>query len=164
MSILDAPAYDERRENLKKNLLIGTGVTLLLIVVIALAGIITGHGWFFSNLGAEHKIDKFLTAVEKKDFTTAYGIYVNDKDWQQHPDKYSSYPLQRFTEDWTTYSPANEIITSHHVDKSIVDGSGPFGTGVIVAVTINGGKRIFIWYERKDGTLTYPTPHIFEYK
>lgn len=163
MSLMDAPEYDERRERTKKNVLVGIAVIVAIVVIVAFAGIFTGHGWAFSNLGAEHRIDKFLTAIEKKDYATAYGIYQNDSDWPQHPDKYKSYPLNRFTEDWTQYSPAGEAITSHHVDKSVVDGSGPFGTGVIVAVTVNGGKRIFIWYERKDGTLTYPTPHIFEY-
>jgi hypothetical protein len=162
MTLLNAPAYNADRENLKRNLLIGAGAAVALVIVLALAGFISGHGWLFSNLRAEHRIDRFLTAIEHKDFPTAYGIYVNDADWQQNAAKYSGYPLNRFTEDWTTYSPVGTI-TSHHVDKSVTDGTGPFGTGIIVAVTANGSKRMFIWYERKDGTLTYPTPHIFEY-
>lgn len=164
MTFLDAPAYDERRENLKKYTLIGIGTLLLLTVIIALAGIFTGHGWFFSNIPAEHKVDKFLTTIEKKDYPAAYGIYVNDKNWQQHADKYSGYPLPRFIEDWTLYSPIKGEITSHHVDKSIVDGSGPFGTSILVGVTVNGDKRIFIQYIRSDGSLTCcMTSHIFKY-
>jgi hypothetical protein len=162
MTLLNAPSYNEDRENLKRNLLIGAGALVALIIVIAFAGILTGHGWFFSNLPAEHHVDHFLTDIEKKDFKAAYAIYVNDSAWEQHPGKYSAYPLSRFTEDWTTYSDVGAI-TSHHVDKSVTDGTGPFGTGIIVGATANGSKRMFIWYERKDGTLTYPPPHIFSY-
>lgn len=164
MTLLDAPAFNAKREKLTRNLLISAGVLVLAIVFFALAGIISGHGWFFSNLYAEHRVNIFLNAIEQKDYAKAYGIYENDDDWQQHPDKYRSYPLNRFTEDWTTYSPVKGPILSHRVDKSIVDGSGTFGTGVIVGVTINGSKRAFIWWQRSDGTITYPTPHIFIYK
>lgn len=163
MTLLNAPAFDEKREKAKHALLVALGIFVAAVIVVAFAGIISGHGWFFSNFYAEHRVNIFLTAVEQKDFNKAYGIYENDDDWQQHPQKFSSYPLARFTEDWTTYSPVNGIINSHRVDKSIVDGTGPFGTGVIVGVTINGNKRTFIWWERKDGTLTFPTPHIFAY-
>lgn len=165
MSLMDAPQYNAKREETKKRIIVGLGILVAVGIVVAFAGIITGHGWAFSNLHAEHRISSFLSALEKKDYNTAYGIYVNDEDWQKNADKYKSYSLKRFTEDWTEYSPADgKEITSHHVDKSIVDGTGPFGTGVIVAVTVNGSKRIFIWWQRSDGTLTYPTPHIFEYK
>lgn len=165
MSLMDAPQYNAKHEETKKRVLVGVGIVIAIVIVVAFAGIITGHGWAFSNLRAEHRINDFLGALEQKDYAKAYGIYVNDDDWQKNADKYKSYSLQRFTEDWTQYSPADgQAITSHHVDKSIVDGSGPFGTGVIVAVTVNGAKRIFIWWQRSDGTLTYPTPHIFAYK
>jgi len=38
-----------------------------------------------------------------------------------------------------------------------------FGSGIIVAVRVNGAYKIFMWYERKDGTLTEPAPHILQY-
>ena len=162
MALLNAPEYDERGENRKRNILIGSGVFVLLVIALALGGVILGHGWFFSNLPAEHRVSKFLTAIENKDFTTAYGIKQNDPEWQQHPQKYAEYPVQRFTEDWTTASPVGPI-TSHHVDISKVDGTGFWGAGIIVAVTVNGGpKRIYVFYIRKDGTLT-DSPHELEY-
>ena len=164
MTLLNAPAYNERRERLIRNLLVTAGVLLALVLVLAFAGFVTGHGWLFTNLYTEHRVDVFLNDIEKGDFSDAYGIYVNDAQWAQHPEKYSGYPLQRFTEDWTKYSPVGSI-HSHHVDKSVADGSGPFGTTLIVASTINGDKnrRLFIAVLRSDGTLTYPAPHIFEY-
>ena len=164
MTLLNAPAYNARHEQIVAGLLKGAGALFALLIVLTLAGYISGHGWLFTNLYTEHRINRFLTDIENKDFNDAYGIYFNDSAWKTHPEKYKEYPLQRFTDDWTTYSPVGPIHT-HHVDKSIFDGSGPFGTTLIVASTINGDKtrRLFISVQRSDGTLGYPAPHIFEY-
>jgi hypothetical protein len=163
MALLNAPEYDARKESLKKNLLIGAGITVVVLILLTLGGYVAGHGWLFTNLPAEHKVDKFFTALEAKDYPKAYAIYTNDSDWQQHPDKHKDYPLDRFTEDWTTESPVKAPITSHHVDISRTDGSGTFGTGTIVAVRINGDKKLFMWVERSDGSLTEPAPHELQY-
>ncbi len=161
MTLLNAPDFDSRRENGKRNLLIGSGVLLLLAALIGVAGPIMGHGWFFSNLPQEHRVNVFLSTLEAGDYAKAYGIWMNDPAWQEHPQKYD-YTLKRFTEDWTTASDVGPIV-SHHVDISKTDGTGAFGTGIIVAVRVNGDHKIFMWYERKDGTLTYPAPHLLEY-
>jgi hypothetical protein len=163
MTLLNAPAYDARRANMIRNTLIGVAVLIVLLIILTLAGFMLGHGWLFSNLGAEHRVDHFFTALENKDYAKAYGIYNNDENWQQHPEKYSGYPLQRFTEDWTTESPVKGPITSHHVDISKTDGSGTFGTGIIVAVRVNGNHKIFMYVIRADGTMTYPAMHILQY-
>jgi hypothetical protein len=161
MTLLNAPKYDAGSEKRRSFLIFGGIALLLLACVVGVGGYLLGHGWFFSNLKAEHTVDKFLTAIESKDYNTAYAIWMNDDDWQKHPEKYD-YTLKRFTEDWTTESPVGTI-KSHHVDISKTDGTGTFGTGIIVAVRVNGGKKIFMWYEKKDGTLTFPAPHELEY-
>lgn len=174
MSLLEAPEYDERGERRKRNLLIGAGVAVLVLFILTFAGYITGHGWLFTNLGAEHQVNKFFSALEAKDYAKAYNIYENG-----HPDP--GYPLERFTEDWTTHSPVNAPITSHQVDISKTDGSGAFGTGIIVAVRVNledgivppipgdppnkkPGHVIFMYVNRADGTMTWPAPHVLQYK
>lgn len=157
MTLLNAPEYDARGERRKTGLLVGIGVLLLLTAVIGVGGFLLGHGWFFTNLRAEHRVDRFFTALEAKDYSKAYGIWMNDPDWEQHPQKYD-YTLKRFTEDWTTDSPIGGPIQSHHVDISKTD-----GTGIIVAARVNGDHKVFMWYEKKDGTLTYPAPHELEY-
>jgi hypothetical protein len=164
MTLLNAPAYDEHKANRNRNILVGVVSLIVLLIVLTLAGFMTGHGWLFSNLPVEHRVNEFLTDIEQQKFADAYGIYVNDKNWQSNPEKYKSYPLDRFTDDWTKFSPVGPI-HSHHVDKSVTDGSGVFGTTVIVGSSLNGNpdKRIFIPYQRSDGTLTYPAPHIFSY-
>jgi hypothetical protein len=162
MTLLNAPEYDQREENRKRNLLIGALILVVVVVVTFLGGFLLGHGWFFSNLPAEHRVNAFFNALEAKDYPKAYGIYYNDPDWQQHPQKYD-YTLQRFTEDWTSSSPVNAPITSHHVDISKTDGTGFWGTGIIVAVRVNGDHKVFMYYIRKDGTLAWPAPHELDY-
>ncbi|SEB66429.1 hypothetical protein [Terriglobus roseus] len=164
MTLMNAPEYDPRRQQWIERFLIGGGVLIAALVLLTLAGFITGHGWLFTNIPIEHRVNKFFTAIENKDFNTAYGIYENDPDWQQHPDKHKEYPVARFTEDWTKYSPVGPIL-SHHVDKSVSDGTGTFGTTLLVATTINGDKekRLFLAVQRSDGTFTYPAPHVFAY-
>jgi hypothetical protein len=163
MTLLNAPEYDESRETRNRNVLISAGVLLLLLVVTGVGGFLLGHGWFFSNLPIEHKVNNFFGALEAQDYGKAFAIYTNDPEWQQHPERHTGYPLKRFTEDWTIASPVGEPIHSHHVDISKTDGSGAFGSGVIVAVRVNGDHKIFMWYERKDGTLTEPAPHMLQY-
>ena len=161
--LMDAPAYDPAHDDRRRNIIIGVIVAILLVGAVALVGYVSGHGWLFSNLGYEHRVNNFFDALEGKNYPKAYGIYYNDPDWQQHPAKYTSYPLARFTDDWTLASPVNAPITSHHVDKSVSSGSGTFGTGVIVATTINGDKKIFLYVNRADKTITWPAPYVFKY-
>lgn len=163
MSLLDAPAYDERKAKLQRMALAGTAIAIVLLVLLTLAGFLLGHGWLFTDLPAEHKVDNFFNALEAKDYGKAYAIYTNDPDFAQHPDQHKDYPLDRFTEDWTTASPVDAPITSHHVDISKTDGSGTWGTGIIIAVRVNGEKKIFIYYIRKTGELTYPAVHELQY-
>ncbi len=163
MSLMHAPVYDERRARRNQALLIGAASLAGLLLVLTILGYILGHGWLFSNLPAEHRVSAFYDAIEAKDYAKAYGIYENDPQWQGHAEKYTGYPLPRFTEDWTTYSPINGPITSHHIDVSKTDGTGRFGSGIIVGATVNGDHRVFLYFNRADGSLTYPSPHIIEY-
>jgi hypothetical protein len=163
MSLMDAPAYDPTRDNRRRNVFIGIALTILLLGILSLAGYVLGHGWLFTNLGYEHRVDGFFNALQDKDYGKAYGIYYNDPEWAQHPEKYSGYPLARFTEDWTTESPVHAAITSHHVDISKTDGTGRFGTGVIVAVRVNGSHKVFMYVNRSDKTMTWPAPHELQY-
>jgi hypothetical protein len=158
-SLMNAPAFNPAKEKRNKRILIGIGASIVLLILLTFVGYVTGHGWAFSNFPAQYKVGRFFDALEAKDYAKAFGIYNSDPTWQQHPDKYKDYPLARFTEDWTNYSPIKEPITRHHVDASATDGSGNFGTGIIVAVNVNDKKEIFLYYLRADGTLTWPAPH-----
>lgn len=166
MTLIDAPAYDARRANRIRTILIGIAITFAVLVVLTILGYLLGHGWLFSNIPTEHRVSEFYTALEQKDYKKAYGIYEHDPNWEQHPQQ-NGYPLDRFIEDWTNpqYSPAGGPIVSHHIDVSKTDGTGTFGTGIIVAATLNGNpdKKAYIYVTREDGSFTYPSPHIIEY-
>jgi hypothetical protein len=140
MTLLNAPEFDERKENRRRNIWVGSGTFVALL----------GHGWLFTNLPAEHRVNVFLTAVEGGDYPKAFGIWNNDAQWQQHPQRYADYPLQRFTEDFTTESTWKGPVTSFHVDFSKRD-----STGTVVAATINGTTNLTLKIQRSDGTMAF---------
>jgi len=150
MTLLNAPEYDERKENLKRNLWVGSGIFVAVMAVLTVAGFLLGHGWLFTNLAAEHRLNVFLTAVQAGDYPKAYGIFYNDPKWQQHPQRYADYPLQRFTEDFTTESEWKGPVTSFHVDFSKRN-----ATGIVVAATINGTTNLTLQVQSSDGTLSF---------
>jgi len=150
MTLLNAPEFDVKKEKRNHNLFVGSGIAIAALIMLAVAGFLLGHGWLFLNLPAEHRVSVFLSTVQAGDYAKAYGLFYNDPQWQQHPDKYKDYPLQRFTEDFTTESDWKGPITSFHV------GCSKRGeTGTAVATTINGSKSLTLQYQRSDGTLSF---------
>ena len=163
MTLLDAPKYDDSKARLQRNVMFGVAGLVVLAILFTLSGYLAcGHGWAFTNLPAEHRVGDFFAALQAKDYNKAFGIYNNDADWQQHPQKYASYPEKRFEDDWSTQDPIGGPLTSYHVDISRTDGSKDSG-GTIVAVTVNGRKKVFMNVIRKDGTLSWPAYHELQY-
>ena len=150
MTLLNAPEFDERKENQRRNIWVGLGTFVAVMAVLTLTGFLLGHGWLFTNLPAEHRVNVFLTAVQAGDYPKAFGIWNNDAQWQQHPQRYADYPLQRFTEDFTTESEWKGPVTSFHVNFSKRD-----STGTVVAATINGTTNLTLKIQRSDGTMSF---------
>jgi hypothetical protein len=151
MTLLDAPKYDPAHDRKIRNLLIAAGVSIVLIAVIGVGGFFAGHGWFFDNLGIEYRVSTFLKAVQSNDLDRAYGIWLNDPEWKQHPQN-PNYDFTRFQDDWGPKSRNGEgDIKSYKVKFS-----KRTGTGCIVAVSINGAKRpLFLWYEKSTGRMSF---------
>jgi hypothetical protein len=157
MTLLNAAPYDEKKENNRIKLWIAAGVLILLTAVTGVGGFLLGHGWFFTNMKAEFRVNAFMNTVESGDYGRAYAIWMADPDWPQHPQKYKDYPFEKFKEDWTTASDYGPI-KSHHVD---ISKRTPEGDGIIVAVRINGSSQpLFIHYQRTNGTLSYSPAEI----
>jgi hypothetical protein len=150
MTLLDAPQFDEQKETKHHKVLIGSGIAVLVLVLLTVGGFMLGHGWLFTNLPVEHRVSVFLSTLQAQDYSKAYGIFYNDPNWQQHPDRYKDYPLQRFTEDFTTESAWKGPVTSYHI------GCSKRGdTSTAVAATVNGSTNLTLNYQRSDGTLAF---------
>jgi hypothetical protein len=165
MTLLDAPQYDPARS--RRNLLIvqcsAGAIVLLFISWWLLASRPVDWPWNWNRyLFGRHAVNKFLTAVEADDLAKAYGIWTNDKNWQQHAAQHSVYPYARFQGDWSPTSPDNEYgaIKSHKIAEA-----ARYGNNLLVAVLINGRKTdaLNLSYEPKTGQLSFAPPGVSLY-
>ena len=162
MTLLDAPEFDAARARRNTLILqIGAGALFVLFVVWWLvAGRPVDWPWYWDRyLFGRAAVNQFLSALEANDMAKAYGIWVRDKNWQQHPAQYSVYPFSRFQDDWGPNSPDNEYgaIRSHKIVLA-----GHYGNGVLVAALINGRKSdaLDLAYDPKSGQLSFAPPGV----
>jgi hypothetical protein len=160
MTLLDAPAFDEVRDRRNRKILISTaaGVFLLIVGWWVAAGWPVDWPWHWNAyIFGRVAVNRYLDAVEQNDLNKAYGIWMHDPSWQQHPDQYHSYPFSRFEQDWSRTSPDNEygVIQTHRIAASRV-----YGNVLLVAVLINGRKSgaLNLAYDPKTRTLDYSPP------
>lgn len=165
MTLLDAPQYDpaRARRNLRIVQCSVAAVLLLFISCWLVASRPVDWPWNWDRyLFGRHAVNKFLTAVEANDLNGAYGIWVNDKNWQQHPAQFSTYPFTRFQEDWSSTSPDNEygVIKSHKIALA-----ARYGNNLLVAVLINGRKTdaLNLSWDPKSGQLSFAPPGVSLY-
>ena len=145
MTLFEAPTYDPRRARRRNFIIAGVVVFVLIIGTLA---------WLYRNYPEERVVQKFFTALQNKDYETAYGIYYADPQWKTHPDKYSKYPLNQFIQDW---GPGGQwgLIRSYKVNGSSTCSSG--ASGVVVDVIVNGRtEHAQLWVEKSDKTLSPP--------
>ena len=152
MTLFEAKPYDAARARKRRMQILGIVVAVLIVGFIA---------WHFRHWSEEHQVDKFFTALEQQNFEKAYGVWMNDPDWKQHPQRYARYPFGEFMKDW---GPGGEwgIIKSHTIDGTAVPQGGNAGafvspSGVVVVVTVNQrvGQKAHIWVEKSDKTLSF---------
>ncbi len=162
MTLLDAPKFDEVRDRRRRVILYGAGGLLLVLFVgwWLVAGRPVDWPWNWNNhLIGRTEVNRFLVAVEKNDLPAAYGIWVHDKNWQQHPTQDASYPFSRFQQDWSATSPDNDYgaIQSHKIVAARM-----YGNVLLVAVLINGrkSKALDLDYDPKAHTLSFSPPGV----
>ena len=165
MTLMDAPGFDEARDR-RKRLILSASATLVGVLFITwwlVAGRPVDFPWNWdTHLFGRAAINRFLTAVEKNDLKDAYGIWMHDPNWQQHPDEYHTYPFSRFQDDWSSTSPDNDYgaIQSHKIAAARV-----YGNVLLVAVLINGRKSdaLNLDYDPKTKTLNFSPPGVALY-
>ena len=157
MTLLDAPKFDT--EKAKSRALWTRGIFAALLVFLVGMWFFTGRPidfpWtWWTYWAGERDVNQFLLAVEQNQLQRAYGIWENDLEWTMHPDKFKTYPFQRFSEDWGPNSTANDYgtITSHKIVARKLSGNQ-----LIVAALINGRKShaVFLAFDRNQHTLGF---------
>jgi hypothetical protein len=146
MTLLDAQQYDESRDRRRRGFIISAIIAGLFLLWV---------GFHLRNYPERHAANNFFSALERSDLETAFGVWNNDADWKQHPDKFSKYSYAEFGQDW---GPSGEwgIIKSYAIDCSYASGSG-----VIVQTTINGrSKHAYLWVDKSDKTLHFSPDEI----
>jgi hypothetical protein len=143
-TLFDAKPFDEARARRRRVLISGIITAVLILAFL---------GWWFRHWPEEHRVDRFFNAVQQQNYEAAYGIWMNDPNWKQHPEKYARYPYGEFYIDW---GPGGEwgLVKSHKVDGSAVPKGG--SSGVVVVVTVNErAEKARIWVEKSDKTLAF---------
>ncbi len=161
MTLLDAPKFDEVKDRRNRLIISGSvGVVFALLVTWWLvAGWPVDWPWNWNaHLEGRMAVNNFLGAVEQNDLSKAYGIWLNDKDWQQHQAQQpASYPFSRFQQDWSRTSPDNEygVIQTHKIAAARV-----YGNVLLIAVLINGRKSgaLNLTFDPKTHTLNFSPP------
>lgn len=162
MTLLDAPIFDAAKARRKALILqISAGAVLVLLIAWWLvAGRPVDWPWNWDHyLLGRRAASQFMTALQANDLEKAYGVWVHDANWKQHPQNYSVYPYSRFVGDWSPTSPDNEYgpIRSYQIALA-----GHYGNGVLVAILVNGRKSdaVNLGFDPKTGQLSYAPPGV----
>jgi hypothetical protein len=144
MTLMDATKYDEAGAR-KRKIKIASAIFIILVLAWL--------AWSFRNWPEERVVDHFFGALQSQDYERAYGIWMHDPSWRQHPQNYSQYPFNEFYRDW---GPGGEwgLVKAHEVYGSASPKGG--GSGVIVEVVVNGrSEHARLWVQKGDKTLTF---------
>jgi hypothetical protein len=158
MTLLDAPELDPTIARKRTQRLIATIVFVVGLLFVGVLGFLLGYGWFFAYWPEERVAGRFFDAVEKQDYNAAYGIWMQDADWRQHPERHANYPFGEFYRDW---GPGGQwgLIKTYKVygaGKCPPHGAADSGTGIVVDVVVNDrAEHAQVWVEKSDHTLSY---------
>ncbi len=151
MTLLDAQEYDSQKAR-KRNRRI--------IAICAIVLIVAGIVWWNRYWPEEHMVGKFFAALQVQDYKTAYAVWMQDPQWQQHPQNHPGYPFNEFYRDW---GPGGEwgLVKSAKVYAASPcparRGDSGGGSGVVVDVIVNDRtEHAQVWVEKSDHTLSYP--------
>ena len=154
MTLLDAPIHNRSRARKSWTLLISV------VLLCGIVGIAVFLGW---NVPAEHRMNRFLVAVEANDLPGAFAIWNNDPDWREHTQRYAAagYPYGRFVLDWGAGSEYGRI-KSHKILYS----TSSYGNNTLLAVEINGRKTapLVLAVARSTHSMSFPPFNLTQMK
>ena len=141
-TLFEAPQYDPEKERKRK-----MAIWAAIVIVLVLAGL----AYRFRNWPEERVADHFFSALQQKDYEKAYGIWMADPAWKQHPNQYARYPYNEFYRDW---GPGGDwgIVRSYKVLGSATLGS----SGVVVVVDVNErADKARVWVDKRDKSMSF---------
>ena len=146
MTLMDAREYDPSKER-KRRVRIILGLAILVVTGLL--------AWWLRYWPEQRVADHFFADLQNKNYEAAYGVWMNDAQWQQHRDvaKYKKYPYNDFYRDW---GPGGEwgLVRSYRIYAAGAPPGG--GSGVVVDVTVNDRtERARVWVEKSDKTMSY---------
>jgi len=145
MTLLDAKEYDSAKDR-KRN----RKIILAIVAVLVVACVV----WWFRYWPEERIVGRFFDQLQKQDYKTAYGIWMQDPTWQQHSERHAKYPFGEFYRDWGPGGEWGIIKTQKVFGASTCPGGG---SGVVVDVVVNDrAQHAQVWVEKSDKTLSYP--------
>jgi hypothetical protein len=154
MTLLDAQEIDPQKARRHKKRIMATIVLLVIMLAIGPLGFLFRCGWWFIYLPERHIVGSFFNALQQQDYKTAYGIWMQDREWQQHTDRYVSYPFDDFYRDWGPGGEWGIIKTQRVFGASTCPGGG---SGIVVDVVVNDrAEHAQVWVEKSDHTMSYP--------
>jgi hypothetical protein len=163
MTLLDAPSFNEAGERRKRLIVVGAVSTFIVLVIgfWIVAGWPVDWPWnWWAHMKGRAAINTFFKDIERNDMAAAYGVWWHDAEWQQHKDKFSAYPLDRFQEDWSPASSQNEYgtIKSHDIVAARMAGNE-----LLMGIRLNGSKSkaVFLDYDPKTHQLGYSPVELY---
>jgi hypothetical protein len=149
--LFDAQPYDEAAARRRR-----MWIAAAIVAVIAVSAVL----WFNRFWPEERIVTRFFTQLQAKNFEGAYGTWMNDTEWKQHPEKYKRYAFGAFYQDW---GPGGEWgpINSYKIVAS--QKPRPDASGVVIGVRVNERKKLCsVRVEFKDKTLGFSPDEMVE--
>jgi hypothetical protein len=144
MTLLDAPQYDPTRGRRRMVTIIGSAIVIL---------VLAGFAWFMRHWPEKHVADKFFAALQKQDYETAYGLWMHDPQWKEHPNEYSRYPFKEFYTDWGLGGEWGKI---NEYEIFWVGDCPKAGSGIVVDVIVNKrAEHAQVYVSKRDKTIGY---------
>ena len=150
-TLFGAQPYDEAAER-RRRIRIACAIAALIVIATVL--------WFNRYWPEERRVTQFFAQLETDNFDGAYGTWMNDPNWKQHPEAYKRYTFDKFYQDW---GPGGEWGPIHSHKIVGAQKPRPDSSGVVVGVRVNQRKELCsIRVEIKDKTLGFSPDEMVE--
>ena len=163
MTLLDAPKFDAALAR-RRSVALYSAAGLFILLFIGgwfASGMPVDWPWnWWTHLRGRMTANHFLDAVQQNDLQKAYGIWSHDPSFQQHAAQHAEYPFERFQQDWSPTSSANEFgpIKSHKIVAARRSGNV-----LIMGIRINNlkGSALFLDYDPHTHTLGFSPVELY---